>query len=207
MVLTDPEKYSKIIIRAKPGSLNTVFADTKAAWSKLYPTKPFRGYYQDELDAQAANVNESVAVIFRWFALISVLMAATSMFALGFPECAEKIKRNSHQKSSGSRRQAYFPARNERLYLDHSFGGRHWLLWWLFTFKTVDGSDIPYKCRRKFILSCDFIYRRTTDLRNNHRRQGLAGFAHESDGCAEVELKGEVVIGYGYEMWDMSYGI
>jgi putative ABC transport system permease protein len=82
IVLTDPAKYSKIIIRAKQGSLSTVFAEAKAAWTKLYPMKPFGGYYQDELAAEAANVNKSVATIFFWFAIISVIMAATSMFAL-----------------------------------------------------------------------------------------------------------------------------
>jgi putative ABC transport system permease protein len=82
MVMAEPATYSKIIIRAKPGSLSKVFAETKAEWTKLYPMKPFRGYYQDELSAEAAQVNESVATIFFWFAIISVLMAATSMFAL-----------------------------------------------------------------------------------------------------------------------------
>jgi putative ABC transport system permease protein len=82
MVLADPGKYSKIIIRAKPGSLSSVVAETKSAWASLYPMKPFRMYYQDELAAQASQVNESIATIFSWFAIISVLMAATSMFAL-----------------------------------------------------------------------------------------------------------------------------
>jgi len=66
----------------KPGSLKNVFAEIKTGWAKLYPMKPFRGYYQDELASEAANVNESIATIFSWFAIISVLMAATSMFAL-----------------------------------------------------------------------------------------------------------------------------
>lgn len=82
MVLTTPDKYARIIVRAKPGTINTVFADLKTAWAKLYPTKPFRGYYQDEVASEAASVNESIAVIFKWFAMISILMAATSMFAL-----------------------------------------------------------------------------------------------------------------------------
>jgi putative ABC transport system permease protein len=102
MVLADPGKYSKIIIMAKPGSLNNVFTETKTAWSKLYPTKPFRGYYQDQLDAQASSVNESVATIFRWFALISVLMAATSMFALVSLNVLKKSKEIAIRKVVGA---------------------------------------------------------------------------------------------------------
>ena len=82
MVLTTPDKYARIIVRAKPGTINTVFDNLKASWAKLFPTKPFRGYYQDEVASEAASVNQSVATIFKWFAMISVLMAATSMFAL-----------------------------------------------------------------------------------------------------------------------------
>jgi putative ABC transport system permease protein len=102
IVLADPAKYSKIIIRAKPGSLNNVFAETKAAWLKLYPMKPFRGYFQDELDAQASSVNESVATIFRWFALISVIMAATSMFALVSLNVLKKSKEIAIRKVVGA---------------------------------------------------------------------------------------------------------
>ena len=82
MCLVEPEKYSQIIIRAQPGSINTVYEQAKAVWTKLYPMKPFRGFYQDEVAGQASQVNKSIATIFFWFAIISVLMAATGMFAL-----------------------------------------------------------------------------------------------------------------------------
>ncbi|MEO6549833.1 MAG: ABC transporter permease [Ferruginibacter sp.] len=82
MRLVAPEKYSQIVIRAKPGELNKVHEETKATWAKLYPMKTFRTYYQDEVAAGASRINESVATIFFWFAIISVLMAATGMFAL-----------------------------------------------------------------------------------------------------------------------------
>ena len=82
MMFTSPDKYARIIVRAKPGSINAVYEGLKTAWAKLYPTKPFRGFYQDEVASEAASVNESIAIIFKWFAIISVLMAATSMFAL-----------------------------------------------------------------------------------------------------------------------------
>jgi len=82
MCLVAPEKYSQLIISAKPGELSTVYDETKAAWTKLYPLKPFRGYYQDQVAGEASHVNKSIATIFFWFAVISVLMAATGMFAL-----------------------------------------------------------------------------------------------------------------------------
>lgn len=80
--MVPPEKYSQIIIRAKPGTINKVYDKTKAVWAKLYPMRPFRGYYQDEIGAEATRTNQSIATIFFWFAIISVFIAATGMFAL-----------------------------------------------------------------------------------------------------------------------------
>jgi putative ABC transport system permease protein len=102
MTLAKPAKYTQIIIRAKPGSLTRVFAETKDAWSKLFPFKPFRAYYQDQMAAQASKVNESIATIFRWFALISVLMAATSLFALVSLNVLKKSKEIAIRKVVGA---------------------------------------------------------------------------------------------------------
>ncbi|HXB30880.1 MAG TPA: FtsX-like permease family protein, partial [Puia sp.] len=102
MTLVKPSKYSRIIIKAKEGSLNKVFAETKDAWTKLFPLKPFRAYYQDQVAAEASSVNESVATIFKWFALISVLMAATSMFALVSLNVLKKSKEIAIRKVVGA---------------------------------------------------------------------------------------------------------
>jgi putative ABC transport system permease protein len=108
MVLADPAKYSRIVIKAKRGSLNAVFADVKTAWSKLYPLKPFRGYYQDEIASEASSVNESIATIFRWFAFISVLMAATSMFALVSLNVLKRSKEIAIRKVVGAENRHIF---------------------------------------------------------------------------------------------------
>jgi ABC-type antimicrobial peptide transport system permease subunit len=102
MSLVAPEKYSQIIIRTKQGSLASVYNQTKAAWSKLYPMKPFMGYYQDEVAAEASSVNDSIATIFSWFAIISMLMAATGMFALVSLTVLKKMKEIAIRKVVGA---------------------------------------------------------------------------------------------------------
>ena len=102
MCLVAPEKYSQIIIRAKPGALNAVYDQTKAAWTKLYPMKPFRGYYQDQIAAESSHVNKSIATIFFWFAIISVLMAATGMFALVSLSVLKKMREIAIRKVVGA---------------------------------------------------------------------------------------------------------
>ena len=102
MRLQDPSKYSQIIIRAKPGSLSSVYDQAKATWAKLYPLKPFIGYYQDEITAESSHVNESIAIIFFWFAIISVLMAATGMFALVSLTVLKRMKEIAIRKVVGA---------------------------------------------------------------------------------------------------------
>lgn len=77
-----PEKYSRIVIRAKPGELLSVFDQTKAAWSRLFPLMPFNASYQDEMASSALQTTESIAKIFSWFAIVSILLSATGLFAL-----------------------------------------------------------------------------------------------------------------------------
>jgi ABC-type antimicrobial peptide transport system permease subunit len=100
--LVAPEKYTQIIVHAKPGTLKNVYNQVKAAWAKLYPTKPFRGYYQDEIAAEAANANSNIAVIFFWFAVISVLIAATGMFALISLTVLKRMKEIAIRKVVGA---------------------------------------------------------------------------------------------------------
>lgn len=80
--LTSASQYRQLICRAKPGALNKVYDEARAVWAKLFPLKPFSGYYQSESLADSLRTNNSIAVIFFWFAVISVLLSATGLFAL-----------------------------------------------------------------------------------------------------------------------------
>ena len=82
MVKGSPDLYRYLIVQASPNSLRSVYDQLKAKWSAVYPLKPFNAFYQDELETEAQKVNESIASIFFWFAIISILLTATGMFAL-----------------------------------------------------------------------------------------------------------------------------
>lgn len=82
MVKGSPDLYRYLIVQANPNSLRSVYDQLKAKWTTIYPLKPFDAFYQDELETEAQKVNESIATIFFWFAIISILLTATGMFAL-----------------------------------------------------------------------------------------------------------------------------
>lgn len=77
-----PEKYAHLVVRTKPGATVSVFNQSKDIWKKLFPLKPYKGYYQNETAAQSLETTSSIAIIFFWFAVISILLSATGMFAL-----------------------------------------------------------------------------------------------------------------------------
>lgn len=79
---TEQVKYTQLIIRTKPAALIQVHDQVKAAWKKLFPLKAFSSFYQNDIAAEALQQNMSIAKIFFWFAIISVLMSATGLFAL-----------------------------------------------------------------------------------------------------------------------------
>ncbi len=76
------DQFKYLIIQAKPGNLTRVYDRTKATWQKLFPLKPFNGFYQDEVIAESYRISISIAKIFLWFSIVSVLLTATGFFAL-----------------------------------------------------------------------------------------------------------------------------
>ncbi len=82
MCLITPEQASQWVVRAKPGQLQTVYSQVQAIWTRLYPSWPVNCYFQDEVGSIAIRLNVIITSIFSGFALISIFMAATGMFAL-----------------------------------------------------------------------------------------------------------------------------
>lgn len=102
MCLVRPEKATNLVIRAKPGELTSVFDQTKAAWARLFPLKPFRGFYQSEIAGEAMRVTSSIAKIFMWFAIVTVLLTATGLFALVSLTVLKKMREIAIRKVVGA---------------------------------------------------------------------------------------------------------
>jgi ABC-type antimicrobial peptide transport system permease subunit len=92
MKLVKEDKFQYLIIQSKPADLAGVYAQTKATWEKLFPLKPFNGFYQNEITAESYRVSTSIAEIFSWFSIVSVLLTATGLFALVSLTMLKKMK-------------------------------------------------------------------------------------------------------------------
>ena len=102
MKLAKENRFQFLIVQARPTELAGVFQKVKDAWKKLYPTKPFNGFYQNQVKAEAYQVTNSIATIFLWFALISILLTATGLFALVSLTVLKKMKEVALRKVVGA---------------------------------------------------------------------------------------------------------
>jgi hypothetical protein len=103
MRLARPDRYFNLILRAKPSELKTVQDQVKAKWSQVFPLKPYSGFYQDEVGAEAYQVTSSIATIFSWFAIVAMLLTATGLFALVSLTVLKKMKEIALRKVVGAR--------------------------------------------------------------------------------------------------------
>jgi ABC-type antimicrobial peptide transport system permease subunit len=96
-------KFQFLVVQAKPQNLAKVYSKVKDAWKKLYPLKPFDGFYQNQLKAEAYRTTNSIATIFFWFSIISVLLTATGLFALVSLTALKKMKEIAVRKVVGAK--------------------------------------------------------------------------------------------------------
>jgi ABC-type antimicrobial peptide transport system permease subunit len=85
-------RYQYIILQARPQDLTTVYAKATDAWKRLFPLKPFNGFYQNEVKADTYKTTTSIAIIFRWFAIVCILLTTTGLFALVTLTALKKMK-------------------------------------------------------------------------------------------------------------------
>jgi putative ABC transport system permease protein len=95
-------RFRMLIIEARPRDLADVNEKVRAVWKRLFPLRPFNGFYQNQLKADVFRVNDSIATIFLWFGVISILLTATGLFALVSLTALKKMKEIALRKVVGA---------------------------------------------------------------------------------------------------------
>ena len=63
---------------------------------------PFNGFYQNEVTAEGYQTSKSIAQIFFWFGIVSVLLTATGLFALVSLTVLKKMREIALRKVVGA---------------------------------------------------------------------------------------------------------
>lgn len=103
MKLGKENRYQFLVVQSKLADIEQVYAKTRDAWKKIFPMKPFTGFYQNEITKEAYQTTNNIAKIFSWFAVISILLTATGLFALVSLTVVKKMKEIALRKVSGAR--------------------------------------------------------------------------------------------------------
>jgi len=103
MKLCKERRFQFLIVQAKPQDLTKVYSQVRDEWKRLFPLKPFDGFYQDKIKAEAYQVTNSIATIFFWFAIVSIVLTATGLFALVSLTALKKMKEIALRKIVGAR--------------------------------------------------------------------------------------------------------
>lgn len=78
-----PERqFTYCIVKTKPEDLSAVHADMEKTWKQLFPYKPFTGFYQSEVIAEALEVSENIATTMTAFAVVILLLTVSGLFAI-----------------------------------------------------------------------------------------------------------------------------
>src|SRR5688572_20555967 len=102
MKLTRENKFQFLIMQAKPEQLTAVYGKVQDAWKRLFPLKPFNGFYQNQITAEAFKTSKSIALIFKGFAFVCILLTATGLFALVSLTALKKMKEIALRKVVGA---------------------------------------------------------------------------------------------------------
>jgi putative ABC transport system permease protein len=103
MKLGAENRYQFLVMQTQISDLELVYAKTKDVWKKIFPMKPFTGFYQNELPKEAYQTTNNIAKIFFWFAIISILLTATGLFALVSLTVLKKMREIALRKVVGAR--------------------------------------------------------------------------------------------------------
>jgi len=100
--LVKENKFRTLIVEARPRDLTDVYEKVKVVWKQLFPEKPFIGFYQDDIKANAFKTSNNIAKIFLWFGVISILLTATGLYALVSLTALKKMKEIALRKVVGA---------------------------------------------------------------------------------------------------------
>ncbi len=144
--LSDEKEFRFVIVRIPSSKRTPTYHYLEETWAAVIPTKPFTGFYQDELGVikQAKDVNNNIVVIFGFLAVLSVILSGIGLFTLVSLNIIRRIKEIGIRKVLGARIASIVGLMNKPFASMIALGGSLGLLAGYFIADMLMGSIFVY---------------------------------------------------------------
>lgn len=94
--------YRYLTVKFRSEDLKAISGYLESEWKQLFPALPYSGVFIDELQAEALMVNDSIRRIFRYIAIIAILISGMGLYALVSLNIARRSKEIGIRKVLGA---------------------------------------------------------------------------------------------------------
>jgi ABC-type antimicrobial peptide transport system permease subunit len=100
--LTDPEQFRYLVVRTDLRNVTAANEFLRETWQRVAPNVPYAGFYQDEVLAEAVQVNGSIKLVFIYISIAAIAIAAMGLFALSSLIIVKRTKEIGIRKVLGA---------------------------------------------------------------------------------------------------------
>ena len=102
MRFTGVEGYRYLTVKFRSDDLKAISGFLESEWKQLFPALPYSGIFIDELQAEALMVNDSIRRVFRYIAIIAIMISGMRLYALVSLNIARRSKEIGIRKVLGA---------------------------------------------------------------------------------------------------------
>lgn len=100
--LAGEDEYRYLVVKFRSADLAKITSFLSGEWQQLFPHLPYDGLLVDEIQAEARMVNDSIRRVFRYIAIIAVIIAGMRLYALVSLNIARRAREIGIRKVLGA---------------------------------------------------------------------------------------------------------
>ncbi len=103
MRVANDEKSKFVLAKVSASESLATYEYLESKWFELFPTTPFRGFYQEDRFKNEQMVNKNIVIIFSFLGLLAVLLSSIGLFTLVSLNIIRRMKEIGVRKVLGAR--------------------------------------------------------------------------------------------------------
>lgn len=96
------ENYQQLVIQADRGDLPDILSLIQTSWKKLFPNKPFEGFFMEDIAYESINTNNGILVQFSILGIFALFLSITGLYSVVSLTVSKRIKEIGIRKVLGA---------------------------------------------------------------------------------------------------------